>query len=591
MIKLFNLFVIIIIIIKFFHNINAISSNDNDTNLTTTTPWKVKNRPSKNHYQRKIILRRSLLNEKYDNKIIPISKPLNYPLPVSIDLFLIQLVRLNEIDQQMVAHIWLRETWRDERLDWSKDKRFRDIESLRVYQEDIWTPDIYLHNSASANSEEDERIVPIILYKNGTLQWTRLIVSTSSCEMHLNYFPFDVQRCFLKFGSWTNPKEIIDLKMVRDEINLSEYVRNNMWDIVGQPITRDLEKSHSQASRFKNEDENHHTEKVIKVSGNKLHELHLTFNMIFVRDPRKYVVNIIVPCIIFGALCILTFYLPPNGDRLSLSLSILVSISVFQVLVLDFIPRATDTTPILTIFLTVLLVMVFISIIFATVIIRLNQDDLWEKEMNVINDCYFYFFYSTLPICFPYLKKCPKIMANLWESHQIICQLKIRLKEEQISDEPAFAMIRKNISMTSVRKSNDKLQQLNEELGQIRRSLRKKETTTTTADSSTQEDLESQPESSKFLENEHEQNDDNKEESKFYVSDDDKIKFRQLLKTEWEYIAMYVNRVCTYSYTLGILTLNIWFFAHVFCVQEQIEQLLAESFNTSLHDHGYGPGH
>mgnify|MGYP003326827471 CR=1 FL=1 len=157
-------------------------------------------------------------------------------------------------------------------------------------------------------------------------------------------------------------------------------------------------------------------------------------------------------------------------------------------------------------------------------------------------------------------------MANLWESHQIICQLKIRLKEEQISDEPAFAMIRKNISMTSVRKSNDKLQQLNEELGQIRRSLRKKETTTTTADSSTQEDLESQAESSKFLENEQ---DVTKEEPKFYVSDDDKIKFRQLLKTEWEYIAMYVNRVCTYSYTLGILTLNIWFFAHVFCVQEQ----------------------
>ena len=41
------------------------------------------------------------------------------------------------------------------------------------------------------------------LYHQGLVEWKPPAIYHSSCEMDVEYFPFDEQTCVMKFGSWT----------------------------------------------------------------------------------------------------------------------------------------------------------------------------------------------------------------------------------------------------------------------------------------------------------------------------------------------------------------------------------------------------
>lgn len=53
----------------------------------------------------------------------------------------------------------------------------------------------------------------------------------STCYIDVRWFPFDVQKCNLKFGSWTHNGWLLDLQML--EADISNYISNGEWDLVG----------------------------------------------------------------------------------------------------------------------------------------------------------------------------------------------------------------------------------------------------------------------------------------------------------------------------------------------------------------------
>ena len=66
----------------------------------------------------------------------------------------------------------------------------------------------------------------------------------SSCEIDVEYFPFDEQSCLMKFASWTYDGHEVDIRHVKQEegstyvdvgIDLSEFYKSVEWDILMVP--------------------------------------------------------------------------------------------------------------------------------------------------------------------------------------------------------------------------------------------------------------------------------------------------------------------------------------------------------------------
>ena len=52
------------------------------------------------------------------------------------------------------------------------------------------------------------------------------------------------------------------------------------------------------------------------------------------RKPRFYMINVVAPCLLMSILALLVFYLPPDsGEKVSLGITVLLSFSVFLLLI------------------------------------------------------------------------------------------------------------------------------------------------------------------------------------------------------------------------------------------------------------------
>lgn len=61
---------------------------------------------------------------------------------------------------------------------------------------------IYVSFSADGNFEVT-LATKATLHYTGDVAWKPPAIYHSSCEMDVEYFPFDEQTCVMKFGSWT----------------------------------------------------------------------------------------------------------------------------------------------------------------------------------------------------------------------------------------------------------------------------------------------------------------------------------------------------------------------------------------------------
>lgn len=74
----------------------------------------------------------------------------------------------------------------------------------------------------------------------------------------------------------------------------------------------------------------------------------VTFTVEMKRKPKFYVLTIIFPCTLVLALAALGFILPADsGEKVSLEVTVLLSLSVFLLLVSDKLPASAETFPII----------------------------------------------------------------------------------------------------------------------------------------------------------------------------------------------------------------------------------------------------
>ncbi|KAK4011882.1 acetylcholine receptor subunit alpha-like 1 [Daphnia magna] len=280
-------------------------------------------------------------------------------LTVKLGLKLSQLIDVNLKNQIMTTNMWVEQEWFDYKLKWDPEE-YGGVKTLHVPSENIWLPDIVLYNNADGNYEVTI-MTKAILRHDGTVTWKPPAIYKSFCEIDVEYFPFDEQTCYMKFGSWTSDGNTVDLQhlhqtpdsnLIQVGIDLREYYLSVEWDIMKVPAQRN-EKYYSCCGDTPFPD--------------------IFFNITLRRKTLFYTVNLIIPCVGISCLSVLVFYLPADsGEKMSLCVSILLSLTVFFLLLAEIIPPTSLTVPLLGKYLLFTMILVTLSVLVTIIVLNVN---------------------------------------------------------------------------------------------------------------------------------------------------------------------------------------------------------------------------
>ncbi|XP_063079653.1 neuronal acetylcholine receptor subunit alpha-2 [Engraulis encrasicolus] len=269
---------------------------------------------------------------------------------VKFGLSIAQLIDVDEKNQMMTTNVWLKQEWNDYKLRW-KPSDYDNVTSIRVPSELIWVPDIVLYNNADGEFAVTHMTKAHLFY-TGQVRWVPPAIYKSSCSIDVTFFPFDQQNCKMKFGSWTYDKAKIDLERIENTVDLKDYWESGEWAIINAVGTYNTKKYDC------------------------CHEIYvdITYYFIIRRLPLFYTINLIIPCLLISCLTVLVFYLPSDcGEKITLCISVLLSLTVFLLLITEIIPSTSLVIPLIGEYLLFTMIFVTLSIVITVFVLNVHH--------------------------------------------------------------------------------------------------------------------------------------------------------------------------------------------------------------------------
>uniref|UniRef100_A0A3Q3E5J8 Cholinergic receptor, nicotinic, alpha 6 n=1 Tax=Labrus bergylta TaxID=56723 RepID=A0A3Q3E5J8_9LABR len=288
------------------------------------------------------------LFRRYNQFIRPVEN-VSDPVTVEFEVSISQLVKVDEVNQIMETNLWLRHVWNDYKLKWAPIE-FDGIEFIRVPSNKIWRPDIVLYNNAVGDFLVEDKTKALLKF-DGTITWVPPAIFKSSCPMDITYFPFDYQNCSMKFGSWTYDKAKIDLVLIGSKVNLKDFWESGEWEIIDAP-------------GYKHD-----------IKYNCCEEIYpdITYSFYIRRLPLFYTINLIIPCLLISFLTVLVFYLPSDcGEKVTLCISVLLSLTVFLLVITETIPSTSLVIPLIGEYLLFTMIFVTLSIVITVFVLNVH---------------------------------------------------------------------------------------------------------------------------------------------------------------------------------------------------------------------------
>ncbi|CDW56203.1 nicotinic acetylcholine receptor non alpha [Trichuris trichiura] len=277
----------------------------------------------------------------YNSLVLPLSNANSTPLLLHFGLQLVLLINLDEKNQIMHTNVWLTLKWYDFQMRWNP-VNYGEIRQIRVATDKVWRPDIVLFNNADGNYEVSFHS-NVVIDNEGNMLWVPPAIYKSSCIIDVEYFPFDEQVCTLLFGSWTyNEQEIIlSFNDGVEGVDLQDYSYSSIWDIIEAPAVLTRQKSR------------------------------MEFRIRVRRKSLFYTVVLIIPTVLMAFLSMMVFYLPAcAGEKITLTLNVLLSLVVFLLLVSKILPPTSSTIPLMAKYLLLTFLLNIITILVTVLIIN-----------------------------------------------------------------------------------------------------------------------------------------------------------------------------------------------------------------------------
>ncbi|GFR89970.1 neuronal acetylcholine receptor subunit alpha-9-like precursor [Elysia marginata] len=278
------------------------------------------------------------LFKSYNMESRPV-KNASHSVSVTFALGLNQLLDLDEKNQVLTTSVWIYEEWQDEMLTWSPNE-YDGQSALMIPSSSIWLPDIFIFNTAGPNMNGFVNVngSKVAIRYDGNVKWMVPLMVASACAVDVTYFPYDRQSCEIKFGSWIYDIDQVDIRIDSDIPDLEHYVMNSDSCCPGN---------------------GRHPMVGLKVN--------------LRRKSLYYDYIVIAPTIMLCVMTLASFLLPcDRGEKMNIGLTVFLTLYVLQLRIADNVPD-TNSTPILGVFMLVVMTFNCVSLIMATIVMNIKK--------------------------------------------------------------------------------------------------------------------------------------------------------------------------------------------------------------------------
>ncbi|XP_049916750.1 5-hydroxytryptamine receptor 3A-like [Epinephelus moara] len=280
----------------------------------------------------------------------------------------IRALRKKEKDQKFVSYICTFTFWKDEYIRWDP-KDFCGIEMMYISSQLVWKPDLIVKEMTDQGKAPPSPY--LILWNNSEVFFKKYMVVVSNCRMQVYKFPFDIQSCNLTFKSAIHFDKAIQFDIILNSSTTTEWSHEliqtqSEWLFISMTVSNIT--VHNQSN--------------------------VIYTISMKRRSLLYIVNFLLPILFFMCLDLASFLIPDSGgEKLSFKVTVLLAVTVMQLILNEILPSSSDRTPLIAIYCIGMFGLMLLSLLETIVVMYLmekdseSQDSDADRDKSLCTDC------------------------------------------------------------------------------------------------------------------------------------------------------------------------------------------------------------
>ncbi|KAJ8371109.1 hypothetical protein SKAU_G00111370 [Synaphobranchus kaupii] len=243
------------------------------------------------------------------------------PVNVAMAIEVASIDHISEANMDYTMTIFLRQSWRDDRLSYNHTNKTLGLDSRFV--DKLWLPDTFIVNAKSAWFHDvtvENKLIR--LQPDGVILYSSRITSTVACDMDLTKYPMDEQECMLDLESYGYSSEDIVYHWSESQAHIHglDKLELSQFTITGYRFVTEM-------LNFK--------------SAGRFPRLSLRFELR--RNRGVYIIQSYMPSILLVAMSWVSFWISQSAvpARVSLGITTVLTMTTLMVSARSSLPRAS----------------------------------------------------------------------------------------------------------------------------------------------------------------------------------------------------------------------------------------------------------
>ena len=247
-------------------------------------------------------------------------------LVVNTSLELMHLTELNEVKGYISIVGYFCILWIDNRITWDP-ANYGGIESITLNAEKVWVPHLVIANGVENVSPLTAMPSKVVFNNHGLAIWNPVSVMKTLCYMEIPAYPFDVHGCHVEIVPYGGLTAEIVFNTNKFTVGTKHYRKHTTWELTNTYADYELP--------------------------DEISDFPLAYyEFQFKRKSSFQVVYFVIPVAVLSVLNPVVFLLPiQSGERVSVSISTLLSFVMFQNVIGKLIPKTSSPMPYLCLYL------------------------------------------------------------------------------------------------------------------------------------------------------------------------------------------------------------------------------------------------